>query len=119
MRPSVLPCANGRFGAVLAHSVPACWRVGTVTRGGTCPQAIRSATVDLLVGTDPVPITIGVHRVGTYSDFKVGRAGVAGAGSKGDTAQGAAPWLGSKGSSRRQRRSVRHVRCGLVPRVGR
>lgn len=34
-------------------------------------EAIRSATVDLLVGTDPVPITIGVHRVGTYSDFKI------------------------------------------------
>ncbi|KAG2491413.1 hypothetical protein HYH03_010202 [Edaphochlamys debaryana] len=34
-------------------------------------DAIRSATVDLLVGTDPVPVTIGVHRLGTTSDWKI------------------------------------------------
>ncbi|GIL97365.1 hypothetical protein Vretimale_3018 [Volvox reticuliferus] len=34
-------------------------------------EAIRSATVDLLVGTEPVLATIGVSRTGTATDFKV------------------------------------------------
>ncbi|KAG2454888.1 hypothetical protein HYH02_000719 [Chlamydomonas schloesseri] len=34
-------------------------------------EAIRSATVDLLVGSDPVPVTIAVTRTGTTTDFKV------------------------------------------------
>ncbi len=63
------------------RTVPTCRRVGT------CPQAIRSATVDLLVGTDPVPVTIGVHRVGTYSDFKVGGPGVRGRAARGARVQ--------------------------------
>ncbi|GLC68762.1 hypothetical protein PLESTF_000734000 [Pleodorina starrii] len=34
-------------------------------------EAIRSATVDLLVGTEPVLATIAVSRTGTATDFKV------------------------------------------------
>ncbi|GLI59461.1 hypothetical protein VaNZ11_001341 [Volvox africanus] len=34
-------------------------------------EAIRSATVDLLIGTEPVLATIGVSRTGTATDFKI------------------------------------------------
>ncbi|KAG2440133.1 hypothetical protein HXX76_004246 [Chlamydomonas incerta] len=34
-------------------------------------EAIRSATVDLLVGSAPVPVTIAVFRTGTATDFKI------------------------------------------------
>ncbi|KXZ48593.1 hypothetical protein GPECTOR_26g496 [Gonium pectorale] len=38
-------------------------------------EAIRSATVDLLVGTEPVMATIAVSRLGTTTDFKAGWGG--------------------------------------------
>ena len=34
-------------------------------------EAIRSATIDLLLGGEPVPVTIGVRKTGTATDFKV------------------------------------------------
>jgi hypothetical protein len=38
-------------------------------------QAIRSAAVDLLVGSQPVPVTIAVTKTGTYSDWKASEGG--------------------------------------------